>query len=86
MPCLLALAALFVPRLVIVAAWLLSDWFVGLFDGLLWPVLGFLFAPTTLLWYSVVANVWDGTWTLVPVVGLVVALLIDLSPATGRRG
>lgn len=85
MPCLLALIALFVPRVVIVLAWFFSDWFDAVFDTLLWPVLGFLFAPTVLLWYSVVVNVYGGVWSTVPIIGMVIAVLIDLSPATGRR-
>ena len=85
MPCLLGILALFVPRVVIVLVWLFSNWLESAFDTLLWPVLGFIFLPTTLLWYSVVVNVYDGVWSLVPVVGVVIALLIDLSPAYRKR-
>lgn len=85
MPCLLAVIALFVPRVVIVLAWFFSDWFDAVFDTLLWPILGFLFAPTVLLWYSVVVNIYGGVWSTVPIIGMVIAVLIDLSPATGRR-
>jgi hypothetical protein len=84
MPCLLVLLALAVPRVVIAALWLLTDWFQGLFSNALWPILGFLFLPTTLLWYSAVQHWFGGEWTLWPIVGIVVALLIDLSPAKGR--
>lgn len=85
MPCLLALLALFVPRVVIVLIWLFSNWLQVAFDSLLWPILGFVFAPTVLLWYSVVVNVYDGVWSIVPVVGMVIAVLIDVSPGYGRR-
>jgi hypothetical protein len=85
MPCLLALLALLTPRLVVFLLWLFSNWFAGVFDSALWLVLGFLFLPTTLLWYSVVVNWFGGEWTLWPAVGIVIALLIDLSPAGGRR-
>ena len=85
MPCLLALLALFIPRGVIVAVWFFSNWFETAFTGLLWPILGFIFAPTVLLWYSVVVNVYDGVWSLVPVAGLVIAILIDVSPAYRKR-
>ena len=85
MPCLLALLALFIPRVVIVLVWLFSNWFDAAFDSLLWPVLGFVFLPTTLLWYSVVVNIYDGAWSIVPVVGIVIALLVDLSPAAGKK-
>jgi len=85
MPCLLALIALAAPRIVILLLWFFSTWFAGLFTTLLWPVLGFIFLPTTLLWYTVVLHWFGGQWTLWPIVGIVIALLIDLSPSTGRR-
>jgi len=85
MPCLLAMLALAMPRVVILLLWFLTGWFRGVFDTLLWPILGFLFLPTTLLWYLAVQRWFDGQWTLWPIVGVIVALLIDLSPARGRR-
>ncbi len=85
MPCLFGVLALFVPRLVVAVLWFFSHWFDGLFDTLLWPVLGFLFAPTTLLWYSVVENVYGGAWNTLQIVVLVVALMLDLSPSTSKR-
>ena len=84
MPCLLVLFALCVPRVVIVLVWLFSRWF-DVFHNPLWPVLGFVFLPTTLLWYTAVQHWYSGQWTIVPVIGLVIALLIDLSPAGGRK-
>jgi hypothetical protein len=85
MPCLLAIVALLTPRLLIVVLWLASNWFKGLFDTVLWPVLGFFFLPTTLLWYTAVQHWFDGQWTLWPVVGMVISLMIDLSPASSRK-
>ncbi|WP_457652727.1 hypothetical protein [Rhodocaloribacter sp.] len=85
MPCLFGVLALFVPRLVVAVLWFFTHWFDGLFDTLLWPVLGFLFAPTTLLWYSVVENVYGGAWGTLQIVVLVVALMLDLSPSTSKR-
>ncbi len=73
------------PRLVIVGLWLSTDWFMGLFDTMLWPVLGFFFAPTTLLWYSVVQNWFGGQWGTLQIVGLVLTLMIDLSPASSKK-
>jgi hypothetical protein len=84
MPILLALFALAVPRLVVAVLWFFTQWFRGMFDTVLWPILGFLFLPTTLLWYSVVQHWFGGQWTLWPIVGLVVSLMIDVSPK--RRG
>jgi len=85
MPCFVALIALAAPRFVIVVLWLFSSWFKGVFDSVLWPVLGFLFLPTTLLWYTAVQHWWNGQWGFWPVLGIVVALMIDLSPSRGRR-
>ena len=85
MPCFFAILALLAPRLVVVCLWLFTRWFEGLFTTALWPVLGFIFLPTTLLWYTAVQHWFAGQWTLWPVIGIVVALLIDLSPAGGRR-
>lgn len=85
MPCIVALLALFTPRLLIAVVWFFSTWFRGMFDNLLWPILGFVFLPTTLLWYSAVQHWFGGEWTLWPIVGLVLALMIDISPASSRR-
>jgi hypothetical protein len=85
MPCIVALLALLAPRLLIAVLWFLTTWFQGMFATLLWPIVGFLFLPTTLLWFSAVQRWFGGQWTLWPVVGLVVALMIDVSPAGGRR-
>ncbi|MGQ0537910.1 MAG: hypothetical protein ACT4R6_03100 [Gemmatimonadaceae bacterium] len=85
MPCLIALIALAAPRVVALGLWFFSSWFSGMFDSILWPVLGFFLAPTTLLWYSAVQHWFGGVWSLWPVVGLVLAVLIDLSPASGRK-
>ncbi len=85
MPCLLTLLALLTPRIVIVLLWLFTHWFRGIFDTALWPILGFIFLPTTLLWYTAVQHWFGGQWTVVPIVGIVIALMIDLSPAKKRR-
>ena len=85
MPCLFAVLALLTPRLLVALLWLFTRWFDGIFSSLLWPVLGLIFLPTTLLWYTAVQHWFAGQWTLWPVVGLVLALLIALSPAGGRR-
>ena len=86
MPCLLALMALAVPRLVIAAIWIFSGWFQGIFAGILWPVLGFIFAPVTLLWFTAVHNWYGGAWQPWHVAVLVATVLIDLSPGAGKRG
>ena len=85
MPFLLIVFALLAPRLVLLALWFLTRWPHALFHTLLWPVLGLILAPTTLLCYMVVQHWFGGHWTLWPVVGIVIAVLIDMSPAGNRR-
>jgi hypothetical protein len=85
MPCVFTILALATPRLVIVLLWLFTAWFAGIFASAILPILGFIFLPTTLLWYTAVHHWFAGQWTLWPIVGLVIALLIDISPAGGRR-
>ena len=85
MPLFVALLALLTPRLAVALLWFFSHWFDGVFPSLLWPIVGFVFLPTTLLWYSAVHYWFGGAWTLWPVVGLVVALAIDVSPAREHR-
>ena len=85
MPLLLAVLALLAPRITIVVLWLLTTWFDGLFTTSLWPVLGFIFLPTSLLWYTVVLHWFGGVWSPWAIIGLVVAFLIDVSPAREHR-
>ena len=85
MPLLLGLLALLAPRIAILALWISSTWFDGLFTSSLWPVLGFIFLPTSLLWYTVVLHWFGGVWSLWTVVGLIIAFIIDVSPAREHR-
>jgi len=85
MPFLIGLLALFAPRLVVALLFFFTQWFHGIFDSLLWLILGFILLPTTLLWYTAVQHWFGGQWTLWPIVGIVVAILIDVSPAGSRR-
>lgn len=85
MPWLFLILALLVPRITILLVWLFTNWFDGVFSSLLWPILGFIFLPLSLLWYTVVYHWFGGQWSAVPIIGMVLAVLIDLSPARGRR-
>lgn len=84
MPCLVVLLALLAPRVLIVLLWFLTDWFAGIFASLLWPLLGLILLPTTLLWYSAVHNWYGGAWQGWHIAVLVVAVIVDLGPAGGR--
>jgi hypothetical protein len=85
MPCVLAVLVLLTPRLAVALLWYFTHWFDGLFSSLLLPIVGFLFLPTTLLWYSAVHRWFSGAWTLWPVVGIVVAVAIDLGALRSHR-
>jgi hypothetical protein len=85
MPLLAILFAFVAPRLVILALYFLTNWFNGAFKTLLFPLLGFLFMPVTMLWYSAVHNWFNGQWDILQIAGLVVAIIIDLAPARMRR-
>lgn len=85
MPLLIILLALLLPRLTIIALWLFSNWFQGLFGSPIWPIIGFIFLPLTLLWYTVVQHWFGGQWDIIPIIGLIIALIIDISPHTRYR-
>ena len=78
MHCLLLLLGLLFPRLMIVLLWFFSTWLSNVFDNYLWPVLGFVFAPFTFLWYSSVMHFFHGDWTALPILGMVVAISLDM--------
>jgi len=83
MPFLLAIVGLMAPRFLIALLWLLSNWFTGVFATRLWPILGFLIMPFTMLWFSVVHNWYGGTWQTWHIVVLVIAVLCDLGSGRG---
>jgi hypothetical protein len=78
MPFILILG-LFVPRIVIAVLYLFTNWFSGVFNTWIWPLLGFIFMPYTLLWYSVVMNWFGGVWGVLQIIVMVLAILLDLS-------
>ena len=85
MPCIVAVIALLFPRVIIVILWFFTNWFNGVFNTLLWPVLGFIFLPVTMLWYSVVINHYGGQWSNVNIIILVVAVVIDMGSWGGAN-
>ena len=91
MGCLFFILGMAAPRVAIFLLWFFSDWFGGVFHGLLIPILGFIFLPYTMLWYAVVINWFGGAWGFWQVAFLIVALVLDLgstggSARRGRRG
>jgi hypothetical protein len=85
MPLLLVLLALLTPRIMILVLWLFTNWLDGMFTSSLWPIVGFIFLPTTLLWFTAVQHWFGGVWSLWPIVGLIISFAIDVSPVRERR-
>lgn len=85
MPCLIAVIALAFPRLLIAYLWFFTGWLHAAFDGLLWPLAGFVLAPFSLLWYSVVINHYGGEWGALQIIVMVVALISDFSPGAAKK-
>jgi hypothetical protein len=67
------------------AALVVQQLVTGLFSTSLMVLLGFIFLPTTLLWYACVQHWFGGQWTFWPIAGMVVALCADVSPAARRK-
>jgi len=80
MPSVLLVLVHLMARLLVSLLWFFTHWFDGMSSSLLWLLAGFIFLPTTVLWYTAVQHWFGGRWTLGPVVGIIVALAIDLAP------
>ncbi len=76
MPCLLTLLAIFFPRLIIVLLFLFTD-YLGVYETVIWPLLGFVFFPFTTLAYALAINA-AGEVQGIYLVILVVAVLMDI--------
>jgi len=78
LPCLLALIAVFFPRLIIVLLFVFNNaWLSGAYETVLWPVLGFVFTPFATLAYALAINQageLNGLYLFV----FVLAILMDL--------
>lgn len=77
MPCLFAIIAIAFPRVAIVLLWLFSNFFTGVYHGIIIPVLGFLFLPLTLIVYTYMQNQHQPLGT-VQLLVLVIAVVLDL--------
>jgi hypothetical protein len=73
----LAIIALSAPRAVIVLLVIFTDYIGRAFDSFLWPLLGFVFLPTTTLAWAWAQNT-RGEVAGVHLVVVVVAVLLDL--------
>jgi len=76
MPCCLIVAVLLFPRVVLVCMFLFSHYLERAYHGLIVPVLGFLFLPTTTLTYAWLTNT-HRPLEGVNLIILIVAVVID---------
>jgi hypothetical protein len=81
----IVLLGIFVPRLTILILYFFTGWFDNVFTTWLWPLLGFIFMPYSLLWYTVVYNWFGGTWGALQIAAMAVAVIIDLASLNGSR-
>jgi hypothetical protein len=83
--CLVVILALLFPRLTIVLLAIFTDYIGRAYDGVILPLLGFLFMPFTTLAYAAAINEHGGVdgWYLVLVV---LAVLADLGVIGGGAG
>ena len=76
MGCIVAMAALVVPRIMMVVIFLVTRWFGRAFETGVWPLLGFLFMPyATLAYMAAMLNnnhALTGGWLVLFVVAIVV--------------
>ncbi len=68
---------IFSPRLISFLLYFFSGWFTGVFQTSIWPILGWMFMPFTMLWYSCVMNWYGGHWGFETNLLMVVAILVD---------
>ena len=78
MPCLLALLAVAFPRVAIVLLWLFTNFFTGVYNNVIIPVLGFLFLPLTLIVYTYLQRGHAGSLTPQGLIFVFIAVVIDL--------
>lgn len=71
------------PRIAIVLLWLFTNFFRGVYDGLIIPVLGFLFLPLTLLVYTYIDKTYGHHMNTVQLVCIFVAVVVDLGLVGG---
>ena len=83
MPCLFALLAVAFPRIAIVLLWLFSNFFSGIYRGILIPILGFLFLPLTLIVYTYLQRTTPGPLGVQQLVFLFIAVILDLGLVGG---
>ncbi|CAG0989481.1 hypothetical protein PHYC_02207 [Phycisphaerales bacterium] len=86
MPCLIAILAFFLPRVVLALIFLTSDYLAKAYQTAIWPLLGFFFFPYTTLAYAFAMHENGGKVSGGYLALVVVAVLLDLgSNGSGER-
>lgn len=90
MPCLLAALVLLFPRVAILVLYFFTNFFRGVYDTVLIPLLGFLFMPVTLIAYTWLTKS-NAPVDVIYIIVMIVAVIIDLGLVGGgyrsrRRG
>ena len=80
--CLLVIVFLAFPRIALVLLFLFSNYFARAYDGLIFPLLGFLFLPLTTLVYAWMAN----TRQLIAGINLLILILTVVIDLGGLGG
>ena len=83
MPCLLAVLVVAFPRVAIVLLYLFTNFFSGVFNTILIPILGFLFLPLTLIAYTYIHNAHMAIQGVTSLVILFIAVILDLGLVGG---
>jgi hypothetical protein len=83
--CLGFILGLATPRFVMVVLWIFTNYLGRAYDGIIVPLLGFFFLPTTTLTYAIAENETGGLkgWGLVLVI---IGVLFDLGIWGSGRG
>lgn len=84
MPCLAALLIVFFPRIGIILLYLFTEFFRGVYDTVVIPILGFIFLPLTLITYTWLVKTHQPTDAFFFVV-MTVAVIVDLGLVGGTH-
>ena len=84
MPIIVAIFGIFVPRLTSLIIWLFSNWFSA-FETTIWPLLGFIFMPYTLLAALYVETLQEGVYEGVGLILVIIGVLMDLTSHGGTK-
>ena len=77
MPCILGLLVIAFPRVAMLVLYFFTDFFTRAYQGILIPLLGFIFLPLTTIVYAWIVNAGQAV-AGVYLVAMIVAVVLDL--------